>query len=112
MTSPLRLAVLPVVTVCLLLGACSSFEPLADQSSTPDWVRDRLVHDVEGRKAPPAVAADSMAVRGADQLDQAAAEVLRRRAQQAAEIAVIEAEGRRAVDDFVAEGRTRTTPPQ
>ncbi|SDL95034.1 hypothetical protein [Maricaulis salignorans] len=112
MTSPLRLAVLPVVTVCLALGACSSFEPMADQSSTPGWVRERLVHDVEGRKAPPAVPANSMTAGDADQLDRDAAEVLRRRADQAAEIAAIEAEGRRAVDDFVSEGRTRTTPPQ
>mgnify|MGYP003669775614 CR=1 FL=1 len=112
MTSPLRLAVLPAVTVCLVLGGCTAFEPLADQSTTPGWVRERLVNDVEGRKAPPAVPANSLTAGDAAQLDRDAAEVLRRRTRQAAEIAAIEAEGRRAVDDFVAEGRTRTTPPE
>ncbi|WP_339741489.1 hypothetical protein [uncultured Maricaulis sp.] len=112
MTSPLRSAVLPVVTVCLVLGGCTAFEPLADQSTTPAWMRERLVDDVEGRKAPPAVPANNLTAADAAELDRDAAEVMRRRARQAAEIAAIEAEDRRAAEDFVAEGRTRTAPPQ
>ena len=112
MTSPLRLAVLPVVTMCLALGACTAFEPLADQSTTPDWVRERLVNDVEGRKAPQAVPDYGLTAQDADRLDAEAEQVLRRRARQAADIARIQAETRLEVDDFVADGRTRTTPPE
>ena len=89
MTSPLRLAVLPAVTVCLVLGGCTAFEPLADQSTTPGWVRERLVNDVEGHKAPPAVPANSLTAGDVAQLDRDAAEVLRRRTRQAAEIDII-----------------------
>ncbi|WP_417493498.1 hypothetical protein [Maricaulis sp.] len=100
------------MTMCLLAGACTAIEPLTDQAATPAWVRERLANDVEGRKAPPSVPVNELTAGDAAQLDQDAAEVLRRRERQAAEIAAIEAEGRREVEDFVAEGRTRTTPPQ
>lgn len=112
MTSPLRLAVLPVVTLCLTVGACSAFEPLADQSTTPDWVRERLVNDVEGRKAPQNIPDYGLTAQDLAQLDDEAREVLRLRAQQNAEIARIEAEGQRDVEAFVADGRTRTAPPE
>lgn len=112
MTWPLRLAVLRIVTLCLAVGACTAFEPLADQSTTPDWVRERLVNDVSGRKAPQAVPEGGLTVQAAAQLDADAQDVLRRRARQNAEIARIEAEGRREVDDFVAAGRAQTTPPE
>ena len=113
MTSPHRLAVLPVVTLCLCLGACTAFEPLADQSTTPDWVRERLVNDVEGRKAPENVPDYGLTSQDVARLDGEAEQVLRRRARQASDIARIEAEDRRReLEDFVAEGRTRTTPPE
>ncbi len=112
MTSPLRLAVLPVVTMCLAVGACSAFEPMADQSATPDWVRERLVNDVEGRKAPQTVPENGLTALDAALLDAQAEQVLSRRARQADEIARIQAEGRLAVDEFVTDGRTRTTPPE
>ncbi len=112
MTWPLRLAVLPVVTLCLAAGACTAFEPLADQSTTPGWVRERLVNDVSGRKAPRTVPEGGLTRADAEQLDSNAQEVLRRREHQNAEIARTEAEGRRGVDDFVAAGRAQTTPPE
>ena len=112
MTSPLRLAVLPVLTLCFAVGACTAFEPLADQSTTPDWVRERLVTDLQARKAPQSVPDYGLTARDAAQLDADADQVLRRRARQAAEFARIAAEGRVEVDDFVTDGRTRTTPPQ
>lgn len=112
MTSPLRLAALPVMTACLALGACAAFEPLADQNATPDWVRERLVNDVEGRKAPQTVPVNGLTALDAALLDARAEQVLSRRERQAAEIARIQAEGRLEVDEFVADGRTRTTPPE
>lgn len=116
MTSPLRLAVLPVLTLCfaacLTVGACTAFEPLANQSSTPDWVRERLVNDVEGRKAPRTVPAYGPTALEMAQFDSDARAVMLLRALQNAEIAVIESEGGRDVDDFVADGRARTTPPE
>ncbi|WP_417491666.1 hypothetical protein [Maricaulis sp.] len=112
MKRPFRSAVLPVVTMCLFAGACTAIEPLTEQGAAPAWVRDRLANDVEGRKAPPSVPVNEITAGDAARLDRDAAEVLRRRERQTAEIAAIEAEGRRAVDDFVADGRTRTSPPQ
>ncbi|WP_417470746.1 hypothetical protein [Maricaulis sp.] len=112
MKRPFSLAVLPVVTMCLFAGACTAIEPLTEQGATPAWVRDRLAHDVDDRQAPTSVPVNEMTPGDAARLDRDAAEVLRRREREAAEIAAIEAEGRREVEDFVADGRTRTAPPQ
>jgi len=112
MKPPFRLAVLPVATMCLLAGACTAMEPLTEQGATPAWVRDRLANDVEDREAPSSVPVNEMTAGDAARLDRDAAEVLRRRESEAAAIAAIEAEGRREVEEFVADGRTRTTPPQ
>ena len=106
------LLILPVLFMGLSAGGCSTLEPMADQSSTPGWIQDRLNGDEAGRKAPLAVPVAERGGGDGAELDRSAARVIARRDAQNAALAALNAEGQRDADAFVETGRERTERPE
>lgn len=105
-----RVAILPVAALCL--AGCVSPDPMGDPAVTPDWVRERIVNDVVGRKAPPSVPTTQLTAADTAELDRNAARVLSQRDRQLEQFERDNEAGRVGVDDFVSTGRTQTTPPE
>jgi hypothetical protein len=112
MKRPFALLILPVTMMGLSAGACSTLDPMAEQSSTPAWIQERLEGDVAGREAPPVIPTGGYSTADGAELDRETARVIARRDAQNALIAELNAEGQRDADAFVETGRERTERPQ
>ncbi|WP_339336779.1 hypothetical protein [uncultured Maricaulis sp.] len=105
--------VLIALSITLLVSGCAVIDMPAPNAGNPDWVEGRLQNAENGRSAPAVIPVTSLPAGEAAAMDEAARRLMAQKAEMEADANRLEADNQRgSATDFLADGQTRTQPPQ